>query len=468
MITGVVTSCNRHDLLQRTLESFNRYADLNLQETIIVEDSAADRPDWLVQGAFPRLGLIRWIGNGCSRGQVYSIDAAYEQVRTEYIFHMEDDWETISGGFIQTSIDILEKHPEIFQVLLGDYNAHPSEQISTYAFRTKLLDWREGWSGFSFNPGCRRRSDWARIGSYGRHTGYASNGLGPELTLSRLHSGLGYRVAVLPTVSVQHIGDGGRSVARQPHKQPERTLIVIPACHRYKYDSWQSDIHIDGVSQLDRLAACRETWIRDIKPHADYLDYRFFYGEGGTRAPEPDEVFIPVSDEYRHLPLKLCAAYHWAKEQGYSRVYKCDDDTFVWVDRLARDFLSPEWENEPYYGFKHEHGYVTGGAGYVLNKRAFNLMSNAQPHQISHWAEDITTYKLLDAVNIQGKYHEGHQPGHSNHWFSTDQIDSAGRFQIKQSLPSTCQSFPSVSLRAIHAVQPERMRELYSRWVPVA
>ncbi len=466
MITGVVTSCNRHDLLQRTLDSFNRFADLNLQETIIIEDSGAARPDWLQQGAFPRLGLVKWISNGCSRGQVYSIDTAYEQVTTEYIFHMEDDWEFIGGGFLCQSTEILEKHPEIFQVLLGHYNGHPVERLPQYGFDTKTLNWREGWSGFSWNPGLRRKSEWDRIGSYGRHVGYASNGLGPELALSSLHCKLGFRVGCLGAVCVQHIGNS-RSVARQPHKQPERTLIVIPACHSYKYDSWQSDIHVDGVSQLDRLTACRQTWLRDVAPHSDYLDYKFFYGEGWDRDPAADEVFLGVSDEYKFLPAKVYAAFRWAAENGYSRVYKADDDTYAWVDRIARDFLSPEWENEPYYGFKHDHAYITGGAGYVVNKQAFSIVSQVRPTDIDFWAEDIMTYRLLDKANIHGKYHPGHQPGHQEHWFDTFRIDSAGRYQLVKNMPSTCQQFPSVSLRAIHAVQPEKMRELYSRWAPV-
>jgi len=466
VITGVIISSNRHDLLRQTLDSFNRYADLNLQETIFIEDSEAPRPEWLTQGAFPRLGIIRWIPNGCSRGQVYSIDTAYEQVTTPLIFHMEDDWEFIAGGFLTRSLEIIEQHPEILQVLLGHYNAHPVEQLPQYQFQTKTLNWREGWSGFSWNPGLRRKSDWDKIGSYGRHTGYGANGLGPEISLSRLHERLGYRVAVLPTISVTHLGNS-RSVARQPHRQPERTLVVIPACHQYKYDSWQSDIHVDGGSQLDRLAACRETWLRDIKPHSDYLEYRFFYGEGGSRAPEPDEVFLPVADEYRYLPSKLVAAYKWAAENGYKRIYKCDDDTFVWVDRLVRDFLSPEWESEPYYGFKHGHGYVTGGAGYVLNRQAFSVMAATRPVDIEHWAEDITTYKLLDKSNIHGKYNPGHQPGHAAHYFDTGAIDSAGRYPLVTQMPSTLQNFPSVTLRAIHAVQPDSMRALYTRWVPV-
>lgn len=466
--TIVVTSSGRHDLLEQTLQSFQQFADETALETIIVEDGPTEKPAWLVRGAFPRLGEVTWIGNGVTRGQVYSIDTAYERVKTPYIFHCEDDW-GFSGGsrFIADSQEILEKYPEILQVLLGNYNAHPVERLPEYPFETKVWNWREAWSGFSWNPGLRRKSDWNMIGSYGRHVGYGEAGLGPECSLTSLYRDLGFRVACLPKVSVRHIGDT-RSVARQAHKIPEKTLIIIPACHEYQYGSWQSDVHRDGHIQIGRLGSVRDTWSRDVAPHTPYLDYKFFFGRGANRQPLPDEVFLDVEDGYSFLPLKCSAAYRWARENGYKRVYKCDDDTYVWVDRLVRDMLSPRWEDEQYYGYRHLHGYVTGGAGYVLNGRAFTIMGTTKPVDYDHWAEDISTYKILERKgNISGVYNPGHQPGHSAHWFDTSLIDSAGTTVLGnvQGLPNPGDR---VALRAIHAVKIEDMHELYSRWLPVA
>lgn len=463
MITAVITSAGRHDLLKRTLESYQEHADLNAIETFIVEDSPADRPGWLSQGAFPRLGTVHWVPNRVSRGQVYSIDRAYELVRTPYVMHLEDDWKFLRPRFLNASVDILEACPDILQVLLGHYNGHPVEQLPQYPFQTKTLNWREGWSGFSWNPGLRRISDWHRIGSYGRHAGYSANGLAPELGLSRLYAELGYRVGCLPDICTEHLGNG-RSVAHQPHRQPSRTLIIIPACHEYKYTDWEADIHVSGPGQLDRLKACRETWLRDVAPHSAYLDYKFFYGQGAKRAPLPDEVFLDVDDTYRCLPQKVAAAFTWAWGNGYKRVIKCDDDSYLWVDRMLRDALSPEWENVPYYGFKHLHGYVTGGASYILTGHALSVMASTRPMDFEHWAEDHTTNRLLGKHGISGTYHMGHQPGFANHWYNVDSIDSAGYAMPKQGhlLPDR----DTVPLRAIHAVRPDDMRTLYSRWVP--
>lgn len=91
-ITMVVTSCNRHDLLKRTLDSFVSKADLYPDTTIVVEDSSASKPEWL--GTIPELGQMIWLSNNTNIGQILSIDRAYSLVNTDYIFHCEDG----SGG----------------------------------------------------------------------------------------------------------------------------------------------------------------------------------------------------------------------------------------------------------------------------------------------------------------------------------------------------------------------------------
>jgi hypothetical protein len=467
-ITGVITSCGRHDLLRQTIESLAKHLDLPFRETIIIEDGPAGRPDWLPANSanlghpLQKLGPITWISNGERRGQVYSIDVAYEQVKTEFIFHGEDDWQFTAGGFIQPSLDILRDNPDVLQVLLGDYNAHPSEQLPNRTYRTKTTDWR-GWGGFSWNPGLRRRLDYDAIGSYGRYSQFGATGLGPEFALSQLYALRGYRVGVLPDVSVRHLGDG-RSVHSRPQyasdivAKPPKALIIIPACHTYEYGSWVCDVHQNGDSQRSRIQACRDTWLKDVAAHSPELQYRFFYGQGGTRIPEPDEVFLDCPDEYNKLPVKVWKAIRWARDNGFDAIYKCDDDTFVWVDRLYRDMCSPEWGNQNYYGYKHGHGYVTGGAGYVLRGRALNLVAGMRENDIEHWAEDITMYKFLDKHNVQGVYHSGHQPGFSEHWYDISKIDASGTAVTQQG--------ERVALRAIHAVKPEDMRSLYARLYP--
>jgi GT2 family glycosyltransferase len=120
-ITVVVTSCDRHDLLRQTLESLINTIDLPIFETIVIEDGSTPKPEWLGHGRFRELGNIRWLSNETRMGQIYSIGWAYSEVKTEYVFHCEDDWNFIEQGFLKLSMDILDAHPEVITVSLrGD------------------------------------------------------------------------------------------------------------------------------------------------------------------------------------------------------------------------------------------------------------------------------------------------------------------------------------------------------------
>lgn len=113
-VTAVFTSCNRHDLLKRTLDSFisMRAGSSKPDAAIIIEDGDTPMPQWLRENIHyysANIGTIRWINNEGRRGQIYSIDRAYAQVKTDYIFHCEDDWEFVGGGdWMVQSRQILE------------------------------------------------------------------------------------------------------------------------------------------------------------------------------------------------------------------------------------------------------------------------------------------------------------------------------------------------------------------------
>src|SRR5271156_6236320 len=219
--TLVVTSSNRHELLRKTLASFQATADIQPRAIIVVEDSnVTERPQFLPGHRFT------WIPNGKPFGQIFSVDRAYELVRTPYIFHCEDDWCFRDTGYMADSLALLEKYPDVLQVWLRGIptyqerlNCNPSYFVSEDPRGFSTAKWRfPGWNdapiglGFSFNPGLRRLSDYLRIGSYGRHVGYDPQGCG-EQGIANLYCQLGYRTAILPKSHVYHTG-GTAHVAR--------------------------------------------------------------------------------------------------------------------------------------------------------------------------------------------------------------------------------------------------------------
>lgn len=200
-VTLVVTSCGRADLLERTLKSFWEFNTYPVKATILIEDGPAMKPNFLVPD-------LQYMVNQKRTGQVASIDRAYAQVDTAYIFHCEDDWEFYKPGFMEASLDVLEKYPKILQVWIrahNDTNGHPIEQLPEFDIPTMALGYLGQWNGFAWNPGLRRFSDYERIGSYMQHV---TSGRYTESLIGEIYRDLGYRAAILPEVSgyVRHIG----------------------------------------------------------------------------------------------------------------------------------------------------------------------------------------------------------------------------------------------------------------------
>jgi len=120
--TMTVTSCGRHHFLRRMLESFVKYADVMPKAIIITEDAPVEPPDWInSEPQFRDLPKI-WLPNRPKLGQIASIDKAYANVHTEYIFAVEDDWVFLETGFLEESHKILEAYPMVSQCNLRGHN----------------------------------------------------------------------------------------------------------------------------------------------------------------------------------------------------------------------------------------------------------------------------------------------------------------------------------------------------------
>lgn len=161
----------------------------------------------------------------------------------------------------------------------------------------------------------------------------------------------------------------------------QKPLIAIVNCHRFK----------------GRADSQRATWVKKIQG----IDYKFFLGNG-NREPEEDEVFLDVPDDYNSLPLKTQAIMQWALDRGYDAVFKCDDDTYVFPDKLK--IILP---TTPYEGRINgsniqlaPKGWCSGFA-YWLAGEAISIVANAG--KPTHHAEDLWVGMVLSKHNIAPK-----------------------------------------------------------------
>lgn len=216
-VTAVVTSCRRHDLLAQTLDSFFAANTCPVERLIVVEDGDEIAPG-AVRSRFAGQP-VDWISTGGRVGQIHAIDRAYAQVLTPYIFHFEDDWEFVRGGFIEGSLAILQAEPLCLQVSLRGAPAPGAEASIGAEHASGGVAWRRLmphlaiWRGFSFNPGLKRLRDYRLLGSYAAFVdSRIGSGALAEGQLSELYGDVGFFGAALWSNGgeryVRHLGRG--------------------------------------------------------------------------------------------------------------------------------------------------------------------------------------------------------------------------------------------------------------------
>ncbi len=200
--TLVITSCDRFDLLEATLRSLMPRLDEGLQEVVIAEDSG--KPG--VYDVVKKVGIeAQILLNSPRLGQLASIDRAYSVVKTDYIFHCEDDWEFFGDGFVQPSLQLLDQYEKISMVSLrarDDLDRRHRNQPSTVwngiSFIAADPTAHPEYFGYAFNPGMRRISDYRRFGPFKDYRG--------EREVSYCFKSLGYHIVALEPPAVRHIG----------------------------------------------------------------------------------------------------------------------------------------------------------------------------------------------------------------------------------------------------------------------
>lgn len=202
-VSVVLTACNRPDLLEHTLETFMKFNKYPIDSWIISEDGGDPSVNKKLMDKYP---YFTWIHG--KRGQIKSIDEAYSLVKTPYVLHWEEDWETYAGGFIEKSLEILESTPTASIVMLrkyGDGEYHPAK---TAPFIYCPVD---GWGYYSFNPGLRRMSDvckWFPKGFESFAKFDSSIAHSAEAEINKFVKTTGYRMALTNNRDgfIRHIG----------------------------------------------------------------------------------------------------------------------------------------------------------------------------------------------------------------------------------------------------------------------
>jgi hypothetical protein len=204
-VTVTLTTCNRVDLLEKTIQSFQDTNTYPINEYIIVNDDLTYKKD--VDSIFKHFKNCTVIHNPNNIGQKKSLDIAFSSAKNEYIFHLEDDWFFDSANsYVQNSLHILVNFQDIHQVWVRHEYDTPHKtkpgELSYNEIQFKEVDnnYAGCWNGYSWNPGLRRKSDYLKM---------FPNGISQfkdELQCALHTRNFNYKAVMLQPTSCYHIG----------------------------------------------------------------------------------------------------------------------------------------------------------------------------------------------------------------------------------------------------------------------
>ena len=207
-VSVVLTSCNRLDLLKRTIESFNAMNTYPVEEFIIVEDSANKEMHKVLCDLYPDYTLLL---NGVNMGLIDSIDRAYSMVKTPFVFHTEDDWEFIKPGFIELALKPVINNHLVMQTWISNIHNQPVDSeiriTGGVKYRYASIAGMDNlWHGFTFHPGIRNMRVYKEIAPWAQWSDKEDFLALRECKIGEEYFRRGYRAAVLSEDYCVHTG----------------------------------------------------------------------------------------------------------------------------------------------------------------------------------------------------------------------------------------------------------------------
>jgi Galactosyltransferase len=190
-----------------------------------------------------------------------------------------------------------------------------------------------------------------------------------------------------------------------------------------------------------RRDACLETWA-NLKQRDD-VDLVFILGDGRDAWPVREGCLLhcPCPDDYESLSMKTRWLCLWAiTNYSFDFLFKCDDDTYVHVERLLDCDTLGDYVGCEISG--HTYGHASGGAGYRLSRNAAIQVATFLNTSVSY--EDWLVWKLMTSAGIP--------------------LRSDSRFNYN------CERWPSQDNDQItcHWCNEQRMREIHEGLHPIA
>ena len=216
-ITTFVLSCNRLDVLEKTIETFLATKDY-VTKMVIVDDSAEEGVFEILSEKYGSFSDIICFPK--NRSQWWAMDFMVSYCDTDYIFYLEDDWEFKQTGYLQKSKEILQNHRNIGTVDISwrtfewqGFDSYHKELIDDsfyYKKPWKISDYHLSWYGWIGSPNLKRRDDLILLGRVEKWHN--------EWNIDRKFLSMGFKSVFLNGEYVTHLGD---HCSRMDGKRPD-------------------------------------------------------------------------------------------------------------------------------------------------------------------------------------------------------------------------------------------------------
>jgi len=271
--TTFVLSCDRLDVLEKTLSSFYETRDY-VTKMVILDDSA--KP-----GIFET--LVEKYGQDCdvicfprNRSQWFAMDFMVSYCDSDYIFYLEDDWELLKPGYLNQSKQILQKYREVGVVDISwrtfewqgidSYHGGLVDDMFFWKKPWKITDHHLAWHAWIGSPNLRRRDDLIMMGRVEKWHN--------EWNIDRKFTALGFKGVYLNGEYARHLGDHCSKMAGQrpddskiPYDFYPKELLANRRAPYINYREMDSIYDYPGDVTLVTMALDISRGDRDFEEH---------------------------------------------------------------------------------------------------------------------------------------------------------------------------------------------------------
>lgn len=374
--TAFILSCNRLEILDKTISSFLATRDY-VTKMVIVDDSAED-------GVFEK--LVGKYGSFCdvimfprNRSQWWAMDFMVSYCDSEYIFYLEDDWELLHSGYLTASKTILQKYRDIGIVDISwrtfesegyqSYDKTLIDGMFYYKKMWKISDYHLHWYGWCGSPNLKRRDDLILLGRVEKWHN--------EWNIDRRFLSLGLKAVFLNGQFTKHLGDDcSRMDGKRPndgtnpedyYPQELRKNRTYPVFDYMQWDKdWRHPNDITIVTALvdvnrsdrgdDHYLQSLEKLMKSKHPIHLYCDEKYFDIARKMRSRDPLDLIKFDKTDIEKLPIfqsiqKIISHESWYNQAEWLKTSVNRNAYYVALTMLKLKFLqyTKEKSGSTYY-----------------------------------------------------------------------------------------------------------------------